>query len=169
MFHDFHLKKYMRSIDYNIYLVIFVFIGLLCLFFTHALTNALPYIIGSAMFLYGPFHIVIGRVERVHYDMGRCLLFMILGGMILFQGNNALGVMGTIWALISLNNIAEDFNDMYPHDFSFIECVEIIISTVLALMLLWEPYHHFIFHVRVLGVEMIINALLRYKHNKRSG
>ena len=167
MFRDFHLKKYMHSVDYNIYLLIFVFIGILCLCFNHSLTSALPYIVGSAMFIYGPFHIVIGRYERVHYDMGRCLLFMILGGMILLQGHEALGVMGTIWALISLTNIAEDFNDMYPHHFRFLECLEIIVSTILALMLLWEPYHHFAFHVRVLGIEMIINALLRYQHNKR--
>ena len=70
---------------------------------------------------------------------GRAVLFLALGISILLNSSEAIGVIGAIWAMISLNEAAEEINEAAENKhFAPLQAVMTVISIALAVMLLFD-------------------------------
>ena len=92
------------------------------------------------------------------------MLYVILGAAILYYREDSLGPIGSIWALFTLVEVAEEVNEAYHHRKmpSVISLLIVVASTALAIMLLFDPFEHFSFHVRILGIEMVLSIFARW-------
>ncbi len=138
--------------------------GVLLILFPVQLTNAVPYMLGFGLIARG----IIGAVVVLKYGhasnvkVGWILIDIVLGIAILYHNSASLGAIGAIWAMMSLYEVAEELSDSYARrDFSVIRMIFSAITVALAVMLMFNPFQHFVFHVRILGLEMLSTVFAR--------
>ena len=86
------------------------------------------------------------------------------GAVILIMKENSISVLGIIWAMLSLQKVAEEIDECHKtKTASPVNVISIIISIVLAAMLMIDPFKHFNTHIRILGLEILISAFIRRK------
>ncbi|MBO4289054.1 MAG: DUF308 domain-containing protein [Lachnospiraceae bacterium] len=160
----FNFKEHILTLEDRIQLVIFGIIGTLLIVFPNELRTVAPYLTGAALILYGficLIHWLNHREEEA--DVGYDLIYIVLGIAILYHRQNSLAAIGSIWALFTLTEVAEEINEAFHfHDFSIIRMLIGIASTALAILLLFDPVEHFAFHVRILGLEMVLSIFARW-------
>ena len=62
--------------------------------------------------------------------------------------------------MLSLYETAEEITESYIHkNYSVTGIISSVISIALAVLLLFNPFEHFSFHVRILGLEMIASVI----------
>lgn len=143
---------------------LFPLLGLVCILFSEHLTTALPYIMGAAMVLFG---VLISsgyfsaqepsgqRSEDLTYG----IVLFILGAAFILQGPNALGVLGTAWAVIGVRKAAKSLNrvigQIRAREHCAVHLVEFFVRITLALVLLFDPFEKFSTHIVILGLEII--------------
>ena len=67
-----------------------------------------------------------------------------------------------IWAVLVLVEVSEEINAMWrKKHYSVFHLVLALISVLLAVMLMVNPFEHFITHVRVLGLEVVSSCFAR--------
>ena len=147
------------------FLALFGIIGILLIVFPEQLRMAIPYMVGAALLVYG----IICLIHCLRYrdetaEPGFDVMYIILGGAILYHNQNALGAIGSIWALFTLTEVAEEANEAYHYikKFSLIRLLIGVASVALAIMLMFDPFEHFAFHVRILGIEMVLSIFARW-------
>ena len=90
--------------------------------------------------------------------------------MVLLLREQSLGVIGVIWAMLSLEETAEEINEYYhTRQFSLGRLIWLVITVVLAILLMHDPFEHFVFHMRILGLEMIATAFVRWRGGTAPG
>jgi len=68
----------------------------------------------------------------------------------------------------SLEEAGKEITESFEKEnFSVIRTIFAAITIVLAILLLFDPFEHFTFHVRVLGLEMLSYLFVR-KHSIKS-
>ena len=96
---------------------------------------------------------------------GRTVLFLVLGAAILYHGDESIGMIGSIWAMLSLLEVAETIDEAAAEKhITALRCAAIIVSTALAVMLLFAPFEHFTTHVRILGAELMVSIFTRRRN-----
>ena len=142
---------------------IFALIGLVLLIFPAHVAGAAPYLIGVTSLIYAIVNIIISlKYPDAQTHLGDAVARGVTGCVILFLKGNSIPVLGVIWAVLSLNDIARKIDDAYKtKHLSPLNAIGIIISLILAAMLMTDPFEHFNMHVRILGLEMITNAFIR--------
>ena len=153
-----HLKK-----DRQIYA--FVVLGLILIVFPAQTAGAAPYILGIISLVYAAVNIFISlKYPDAQTRLGDAVTKAAAGAVILFMKENSISVLGIIWAMLSLQKVAEEIDECHKTKAaSPVNVISIIISIVLAAMLMIDPFKHFNTHIRILGLEILISAFIRRK------
>ncbi|SER43478.1 hypothetical protein [Lachnobacterium bovis] len=165
------MKKMLGFLNKNDQAYVFAIIGVICLIFAEEVSVYAPSFIGGMMALYGMINLLLGIIlnwKSLEFQVGNNSIMIILGIILLIEVDNTLAIMGILWAFISLKEISEEIDEMIAERvFSKSRTLVCIMSTIFAIMLMIDPFHHFIFHIRVLGIEMILDVfMIRHHHSK---
>lgn len=144
---------------------LFLMIGVLCIFCAEHITSVLPYLLGTAMILAGIIQCVIYAKSRSASaqnvsGLSYGLVMLIMGLVFVAQGGNALGPMGTTWAIIGIRKASKSLEhaieQMRLKQGFFLPIVEFFIRLTLALILLFDPFEKFSTHIVILGIELLV-------------
>ena len=155
------MKRFLRGARHNRQIYAFALLGLLLILFPGQITNYASELIGGLMLLYGAFDLFMHHFYRTHHiHTGTSLLYLILGAVILFQTQQALVTIGITWGIISLREGAYEIDEILNgRKITIPQAIMLFLSFIFAAMLLFDPFHHFEFHVRLVGFEMIFDTL----------
>ena len=150
----------------------FLVMGILLVIFPEQAMVAAPYMLGLGLIIKS----AIGVIALIKYKndtkvkAGDIVVDAVLGSAILYQNATAIGPIGAIWAMASLKEVAEEITEAFENkEFSLLRMIFAIASIALAIMLIFNPFEHFAFHIRILGLEMISGFFtrLRKKESER--
>lgn len=143
---------------------LYVVMGILLILFPVEFTAAIPYMLGLGLIARGLIRLAaVYKYRRTaSVKVGWIIIDIVLGCAILYHNADAIGAIGAIWAMISLYEAAEEITKSYENrSFSARGMFFTVTTVVLAIMLMFDPFQHFAFHVRILGMEMISSVLIR--------
>lgn len=148
----------------NIRNIVFPILGVIFILFSNHVTRILPYLLGGAMVLasilrginaFQNQNLVWEHSEELTYS----IILMIMGVSFILQGSNALGAIGTTWAMIGIGkaskSLKQAFYRLCQKDHFAIPMIEFLLRMTLALILLFHPYEKFSTHIIILGLELI--------------
>lgn len=151
-----HLQKAVRWL--------FPIIGILCILGSKHITAVLPYLLGAAMILAGLVRCVLyaqskAVLDRDAADLSYGLVLLIMGLVFVAQGSNALGALGTTWAVIGIRKASKSLEcaiqQIRLKRGFFAPIAEFLVRLGLALVLLFDPSEKFSTHILILGIELI--------------
>lgn len=127
-----------------------------------------PYIAGGTLIVYSVVNIIIEiRFPESRISLGDAVVRGVLGIILLLETEQAIAILGIVWAVLSLNDVAKEINDFYrTKNFRIIGAISIIITIILSALLMLDPFEHFAFHVRILGIEMITETFIRRREDE---
>lgn len=148
----------------NIRNIVLPILGVIFILFSNHVTRILPYLLGGAMVLasilwginaFQNQNLVWEHSEELTYS----IILMIMGVSFILQGSNALGAIGTTWAMIGIGkaskSLKQAFYRLCQKDHFAIPMIEFLLRMTLALILLFHPYEKFSTHIIILGLELI--------------
>ena len=159
----------MKNIIFNLQkdrvVFLFVIIGVILIAFPENVAGAIPHIIGIGSLLYAMTNIIVSlKYPETDAKLGDGIIKAVTGAVILFMKSDSIAILGVIWAVQSLHDVAEEIEEYRESKaFSIISCISMVISIILAVMLMMDPFEHFEMHVRILGLEIISSAFIRRK------
>lgn len=143
---------------------LFPIIGIVCVLLPRQVTSILPYLLGGAMTLAGAFSVwadLQGRKMRAHDScaLAHGIILLIMGAAFVLQGANALGAMGTTWAILGIRRAARSLETVLRRidreERFAAPLIEFFLRITLALVQLFDPFEKFSAHVVILGLELI--------------
>lgn len=154
----------MMKILSNIKCFLFPVLGVICVLFAEHITLILPYLLGCTMVLAGILmgigHFQNNRfLERDSADLAYGIIIFVMGIAFIIQGSNALGPLGTTWAIIGIlkasKSLDQAIQQIYIKKGFIAPVAEFLVRMMLALVLLFKPFDKFSTHVVILGLELI--------------
>ena len=144
-------------------IVLFIILGILCILFPDQIMSGVPRFGGIVLIAYAVYHLYVFFHTQSHeIEVGKYLIYIVLGFVIIFMKENIYETLGVIWALLSMLEAAEEINEFFWKRHA--EWYQVILAALaigLAVVLLFGPKEHFSFHIRILGAEIILNALMQ--------
>ena len=143
---------------------LFPIIGIVCVLLPRQVTSVLPYLLGGAMTLAGMFGvltIIRGRKTSAQDSsaLAHGIILLIMGAAFVLQGTNALGAMGTTWAILGIRRAARSLETVLRRigreERFAAPLIEFFLCITLALVLLFDPFEKFSAHIVNLGLELI--------------
>ena len=164
------MKKIILALEDNRQIYAFVILGLILIIFPNAMGIAAPYILGAALLLYGIVNIVISvKYPESSVSLGDGVISVVAGGVFLAQRGNSVAILGVVWAMISLYEAAKEIDEYRKEKkINLIGIIVVIISIVLAVMLMVNPFVHFYTHVRILGLEIIAYVFVKVINDRKT-
>ena len=142
--------------------ILFAVIGLLCVLFPRQITAALPCVLGGAIAgVVCAASCFRGGGERAarSEELGRSLVLLVVGLVCALHGEQAVGPLGTTWAIIGLRKASKSLSRALSGPRKglsfFVQMVEFLIRLALSVLLLLDPMGKFETHVLILGLELI--------------
>ena len=165
------MKKFIVGLHNDWIAFLFAVMGILLIIFPKEFTGIVPYVLGIGLIIKGVVCIV-AIVKHYETDTdiraGRIVMYLVLGSAILYHNAEAIGPIGAIWAMMSLNEVSEEITeDFENHSFSLVRSIFAVITIALAVMLMFDPFEHFSVHIGVLGAEMISSCFIRKRGGKK--
>lgn len=148
----------------NIRNIVFPVLGVVFILFSDHVTRILPYLLGGAMvlasILWGINAFQNQNLAREHSEeLTYSIILMIMGVAFILQGSNALGAIGTTWAMIGIGKASKSLKQaicrLYQKQHFAIPAIEFLLRMTLALILLFHPFEKFSTHIIILGLELI--------------
>ena len=160
------MKKLIVGLDKDWLAFISGLIGVLLIIFPKNFVILIPWLLGITLLLHAVTSLVILlKYKDQKINAGSIVIYAVLGAVILIHNSEAIGVIGSVWAMISLKDVADEITQSYlEKHFSVFRLIASAVSVALAVMLLFNPFGHFELHVRVLGLEMLSSVFVR-RHN----
>ena len=157
------MKKIILNLQKDRVVFLFVIIGAVLIAFPENVAGAIPYIIGIGSLIYAVINIIVScKYPKSDAKLGDGIIKAVTGTVILFLKSYAISILGVIWAVQSLHEVAEEIDEYREtKTFNIISCISMILSIILAVMLMMDPFEHFDTHVRILGLEIISSAFIR--------
>jgi uncharacterized membrane protein HdeD (DUF308 family) len=155
-----NLKK-----DRQIFL--FVALGVVLIIFPEKISGYVPYIVGTALIAYALLNIFMElRYPESEISLGGAVVRGIMGIILLMEKEQAIAILGIVWAVLSLNDVGKEIDEyLKSRKFRLVGAVSIVLTIVFSALLMLDPFEHFAFHVRILGLEMIAETfILRREH-----
>ncbi len=142
---------------------LFIPLGIVFILFANRITSYAPYIAGAVLILYAAINVFTAiRYPESGINLGDAVIRGIVGIILLLETKQAIAILGIVWAVISLNDAAKEINDYFrTKKFRIIGAVGIVFTIIISALLMLDPFEHFSFHVRILGIEMIAETLIR--------
>ena len=157
------MKSLILHLKENWQVFVFAVIGLLLVLFPAHVAGAAPYIIGVCSLLYAAVNIIISlKYPDARTKLGDSIAQAVIGAVILFLKGDSISVIGVIWAVLSLNEVAAEIDEYHKtKHISLVSGISILVSMILAALLMMDPFAHFTMHIKILGLEMISSAFIR--------
>ena len=157
------MKRFIKNLENQGIVIAILIVGVMVLIFPDHLAKAFPYLLGAGLLMKGIAIVILAlRYKDPSDGPGKVITFGVLGLVIMILGSEAIGIIGVIWAVFTLEEVSEDINDMWKgRKYSPIHILTGAVSIVLAVMLMIEPFKHFTTHVAVLGLEIIFSCLAK--------
>ncbi len=106
------------------------------------------------------------RFPESTISLGDAVVRGVLGVILLLETSQAIAILSIVWAVLSLNDVAEEINDYYrTRKFRLVGAVSIVLTIIFSAMLMLDPFGHFVFHIRILGLEMIAETFIRRRED----
>ena len=158
------MKKLIIGLQNDWLAYLFGIMGILLIAFPETFTGATPYMLGIGLIVKA----IVGIISVCKYKeetkakAGNIVIDVVLGCAILFHNANAIGAIGAFWAMASLHEVSEEITEAFENrKFSLFRMIASGITVTLAVMLLFAPFDHFSFHVRILGLEILSSVFVR--------
>lgn len=157
------MKQFIRNLEKEYLAFAFLVVGILLILFPGHSAGLFPWVLGGALFLRG----ISVLVLSLHYrdgerGPGKMILYCVTGLTIMICSSAAVGIIGVIWAVYSLVEVSDEIDKMWREGhWSALHLIPAVISIVLAVMLMVDPFEHFVTHVRILGLEIVSSCLAR--------
>ena len=157
------MKKQIKNLEKEYLVVALLVIGLLLIIFPARFSIAFPWVLGVVLVLRGLSIIVLAlHYKDPEHTPGRAIVYITLGLTVMILGSRAVGIIGVIWAVFSLMEVAGEIDEMWKEGHYSIICViSCVISVALAVLLMTDPFKHFVTHVRILGLEILASVIAR--------
>ena len=157
------MKKFIRNLENQYLVAAILIIGILMVIFPVRLAAAFPWALGIALIVRAVAVIFLFlKYGEEKKGPGRVLLYFILGFTFLLHSTEATGIIGIIWAAYTLVEVANEIDEMWHEKrFSVLYLLTAAASIVLSVLLLLNPFEHFVVHIRVFGMEVIFYSLSR--------
>ena len=135
--------------------------GVLLLLFPNHIVKLVPWVGGIGLIAAALLNLAVGiRDARPDFRPGRSVVYLALGVVLLMLKHESLGVIGVIWAMYTLYETAEEVNEAWHAGrIHPLRAIWLAASVVLAVLLMHDPFEHFVFHMRVLALELIGTAV----------
>ena len=162
------MKSLFSNLKKGNQIYIFVLLGIIFLLFPGKIAEFAPYIAGGTLIVYFVVNIIMEiRFPESRISLGDAVVRGVLGIILLLETEQAIAILGIVWAVLSLNDVAKEINDFYrTKNFRIIGAISIIITIILSALLMLDPFEHFAFHVRILGIEMITETFIRRREDE---
>ena len=157
------MKRRILELEEDYIAYILAFVGLLLIVIPGRITDVAPLIVGAGLLIRGVFGVASAAFFGVFgMKPGRILLSLALGAAIIHNRKDGVELMGFVWAIMALSEAGEEISEFIEHKkVPVVDGLLTLASVVLAIMLLFEPFEHFSFHVRILGIEMLLSVVAR--------
>lgn len=138
-------------------------LGLILVAFPVQVGGLIPSLMGLSSLLYALVNIIISvKYPDTQTRLGDGIVRGVTGAIVLFMKTESISVLGVIWAMQSLKEVAEEIDEYHATKrLSLVSGISIVVSIVLAAMLMMDPFEHFNTHVRILGLEILASAFIR--------
>ena len=165
------MKRFIKNLENNYIGVLILIVGVLMLIFPEQIAVVSPFFLGGGLILRGIAVVFLAvRYKDNSNEPGMAVLYCVLGSVIVILGSDAIGIIGIIWAVFSLAEVSTDINEMWKSKrCSVVHIITAVISVVLAVMLIIDPFEHFTVHVRILGLEIISSCFSKGVDAIKSG
>jgi uncharacterized membrane protein HdeD (DUF308 family) len=156
-------KRLLSKLKHNDQIYLFVIIGLALIIFPSHIASYAPYIVGCALIVYSIIDTIMDlRYPDAEISLGDSIVRGIIGIILLLETEQAIAIMGIVWAVFSLDDAAKEINDYYrTKQFRAIGALSIVLTIIFSAMLMLDPFGHLAFHIRVLGLEMIAETFIK--------
>lgn len=161
------MKKFIYELEHDYIVYLISILGICFIIFPDTLQDYASILLGFALLVYT----IVGLIDYFKYHdkevkVGTLVVYIVLILALFHQKGTSLHTIGVIWAVISLQSVAEEIDEFIEKkEFSIIRCIMIIISLGLAILLLFDPEEHFSSHLQILGLEVIASMFAR-KHKR---
>lgn len=157
------MKHFIRNLEKEYLVIVFLVVGILMVIFPETFAKGFPWVLGIAMILRGILVVLLAVYYKdPGHGPGKAILYWVLGLTILIRGSDATGIIGVMWAVFSLAEVSEEINEMWKEKhYSVIHLLGAVVTILLAVMLMVDPFRHFVTHVRILGLEILASCFAR--------
>lgn len=164
------MEKFILKLKDDRMIYLFAAFGVLLILFPAQFTGIAPHVMGALLVLYAIANFVLLRrnpalgekLMMSSVKPGQSFVFLVLGIVVLVKRHESIGPLGSVWAVLTLYEVMAEINEMaHEKHFPVLRVALVLIETVLATMLLFDPEEHFTFHVRILGIEMLLYVVER--------
>lgn len=164
------MKRLIKNLENQYIGALILFFGVLMLIFPEQMALAAPYMLGGGLILRGIAVIILSfRYKETSNGPGKAVLYFVLGLIFMILSADSVGIIGVIWAVFTLEEVSLEINEMWKDKhLSVIHIITAVISVALAVMLILDPFEHFVTHVRILGLEIVASCLSRVVDMTRS-
>ena len=157
------MKKWIMGLEEDWHVYIFVVLGLIMIAFPAMVGQAAPYLLGAGAVVYGALNVIISlRHPESTVSLGGGVVRIAVGVILLLQKAESIGILGVIWAMLSLFEVAHEIDEYRETGkIGIVSLISIPAAIFLAALLMTDPFAHFNTHVRILGLEIIAAAFVR--------
>lgn len=142
---------------------LFVILGIFLVLFSERISAYVPDMVGAALIAYA----IINMYMELRYpesviSLGDAIVRAIVGIVLILEKEQAIAILGISWAVLSLNDVAEEIDEYHKTgEFRIIGAVSIIVTVISSALLMIDPFEHFEFHIRLIGLEMIAETFIK--------
>lgn len=142
--------------------------GLFCIFYSSKIESILPFLIGIMLILIGLLRSVRGLRNRNHpyFDysiFSKAIILVILGIFVILNKNNSISFIAVIWGIIGLNNASESLEIFFlkkkQKKTTLLRLFFGFFELFLSITLIFHPFEKIEFHIVLLGMQLIIDAI----------
>ena len=159
------MKKFLHSFNLNKdhVALIYALLAAILLAVPERVASVLPQIIGVVMLAYALINLLmVIFINTSETEIGDSVLSGAVGLVVFLQGESAIVTIGVIWAVLSLSETAEEMNGTFrDKSYNAANMAGYLVTIVLAVLLMFDPFEHFHMHIRILGAEMLFSVLMR--------
>ena len=157
------MKRFIRNLEKEYLAIIILVLGILMIIFPGTFARISPWVLGAALIVRAAAVIVLAVYYRdPGHGPGKAILYTVMALTLMIHRNEATGIIGVVWAVFVLMEVSEEINEMWQEKHcSVIHLILAAVSVALAVMLMVDPFGHFVTQVRILGLEIVSSCLAR--------
>ncbi len=160
-----------KTIRYLIAVVLSV-LGVFCFVMANTIRTYLPFLLSVILFILAGDRLFEALSDR-HYDeedtdeIASAIVFIIVGIVTLFEWKHADILIGAVWGMIGLfmasRNISHSLLELIHKKGRtvghILHLAHALLSIGISILLLLDPVEHLLFHVYILGLELLDSAV----------
>ena len=162
------IKFFLSNLKKDRQAYLFIALGAVLILFPDHIAAYAPYSVGVALIAYALLNIFMElKFPESEISLGGAVVRGIMGIILLMETEQAIAILGIVWAVLSLNDVGEEIDDYRKtKEFRLVGAVSIVLTIIFSALLMLDPFEHFAFHVRILGFEMIAETFIHSREGR---